>query len=106
MEFITFKQFIYTINVRQYNEECSSVEDRHDSQVIRLYWKDKIDNWIDIGWYDFDRKGMVWDRLSLFLNENILNSIVTNVQLDIEMNELKVYLEDKKDFEDLDTYAN
>ena len=104
MEFITFKQFIYTINVRQYNEDISG--DKCDSQIIRLYYKSDSKQWIDIGWYDFSIKDSVWNRLSLFLNENILNSIVTNIQLEVETNEIKVYLEDRKDFEDLDAYAN
>ena len=103
MEFITFKQFIYTINVRNYNEENL---DKLDSQIIRLYWKSETKNWIDIGWYDFEIKDNVWNRLSLFLNDKILNSIVVQINMDYDLNELKVYLEDREDFEDLDAYAN
>ena len=103
MEFITFKQFIYTICVRYYNEDIPS---KHDSQVIRLYWKDQSCNWIDIGWYDFDGKDSVWNRLALFLNEKVLNSIVVQINMSYDLNELEVWLEEREDFEDLDAYAN
>ena len=83
LEYITFKQFIYTINIRNYynnseNEECM------DNQIIRIrYDRETIkDGYIDIGWFDFGTKNAVWKTLEKTLNKDILNSKIISIFYD------------------------
>ena len=101
LEYITYKQFIYTINIRNCYQSCKN-KDIMDCYPIRLYYKEQ---WIDIGWYDYTTKRAVVETLSQFLTKEIMNSYVTDLRLDEEIEELIVYLEDKP-IETLEKYTS
>jgi len=107
MEYITFKQFIYTINIR----DCYKIDGKEisDNQVIRLYYgtEYKKDNYTEIGWYDYFNKDAVWEILKLSLNKNILDSVVTDFRYNRDIECFEVYLALRKDLEEnLQEYQN
>ena len=107
MEYITFKQFIYTINIR----DCYLIDGKEisDNQVLRLYYgiEYKKDNYTEIGWYDYFNKDAVWEILKLSLNKNILDSVVTDFRYNKDIEGFEVYLALRKDLqENLQQYQN
>lgn len=108
MEYITFKQFIYTINIRNFylNEQRKEIK---GNEIIRINWskegetKDRF--YIDIGWYDFFNKDSVWDILETYLSEKILNSYVTGFLYNEDFNCIEVWLQEKV-VETLQEYQN
>lgn len=60
MEFITFKQFVYTINIRESYKSIISGKEVEDGRAIRIHYgkEYKKDDYIDISWYDFLIKGL------------------------------------------------
>lgn len=106
LKYITFKQFIYTINIR----DCfinNSGKETMDNQIIRLiYDSDNKDAYIDIGWYDYCPKNEIWKRLEKTLNKNILDSVVTDFRYQDDFNCIIVYLADKNNTVNLEDYVN
>ena len=93
LRYITFKQFIYTVNIRQYYNE------KQDATNIRIYpdieeIRDK-DLWFDFSWYDWANKDACWKILSNVLSEKILKSYITDIWLDENINVLSIRLENK-----------
>lgn len=86
LEYITFKQFIYTINIRQY------INEKQDAYPIRIYLD--VNKWIDLGWYDWTNKGTCMETLELFLKKEILDSYVTSLGLIEDTEQIYVYLEE------------
>ena len=82
MEYITFKQFIYTINIRK----CPKSKDGgvlQDNTTIRIYYDTSdTDNYIEIGWYDYYSKDVSWELLKEMLSKKIIDSIVTDFVYD------------------------
>lgn len=109
LKFITFKQFIYTINIRQYYTNFQNKEVK-DGYPIRIYYSEgfmdyKKEEWFDLSWYDFTAKEAVWDNLSKILKEEVLNSFVTDFRYDEEIEQIVVYLE-KQPNASLEEYQN
>lgn len=109
IQFISFKQFIYTINIR--NCYLLNGKEINDNEIVRLFYKSNgivgKDNYIDLGWYDYFNKDSVWKILEETLNQNILDSIVTDFRYDIDYNCIVVYLSNKNEIkETLQEYAN
>ena len=107
MKYITFKQFIYTINIR----DCYTKNGKEilDNQIIRIYQgtEYKKDNYIEIGWYDYFNKDAVWDILKETLNKNILDSVVTDFRYNDEYMVFEVYVSLEKDIgATLEEYQN
>lgn len=108
MEFITFKQFVYTINIRncytnQSQKECE------DNYIIRIYYCENYSNreYIDIGWYDYTNKDTTWKILENSLNQKILNSVVTDFRYDKDYGCIEVYVSDKNELnQTLEEYQN
>lgn len=103
MKFITFKQFIYTINIRY----CHN--DLDDNYMIRLYYgtEHKKDNYIEIGWYDFFNKDTIWNILENSLNKKILDSIVTDFRYNEDYGCIEVYICSEKELgATLEEYQN
>ena len=106
LKYITFKQFVYTINIRDcYTSRLGN--EVMDNQIIRLiYNSNNKDDYIDIGWYDFFNKDAIWGRLEKTLNKNILESIVTDFKYQDDYSCIVVYLADKNISESLAEYQN
>ena len=109
LEFITFKQFIYTINIRQYYTNFQNKEVK-DGYPIRIHYSEgcmdyKKEEWFDLSWYDFTAKETVWNNLSKILKEEVLNSFVTDFRYDEEIEQIVVYLE-KQPNATLEEYQN
>lgn len=101
LEFITFKQFIYTINIRDcYKNRFGKEID--DSKIIRIYYKERH---IELGWYDFTAKDSVYQTLSTFLKKEIMESYITDMYYDEDVEELTLHLDDNPK-EDLLSLAN
>lgn len=109
MNFITFKQFIYTINIRDCYLSEKGIE-LEDNQVIRIYYKTNFntkDHFIEIGWYDYFNKDTVWKILLETLNKNILNSVVTDFRYNEDYKVFEVYVSLEKDLKcTLQEYQN
>ena len=109
MEYITFKQFVYTISIRDCCKSAFSGSEIEDNHVIRIYYGKEYDkdNYIDIGWYDFLRKGSVWKILGSYLKKEILESVVTDFFFDEDFGLIEVYTCSKEDLrESLEEYMN
>ena len=80
LRYITFKQFIYTVDIGQY------INEKMDATSIRIYTdldKDKTkDNWFDLGFYDWSFKASAWKFLEKVLSKEILNSYVERIWID------------------------
>lgn len=96
MEYITFKQFIYTINIRDCYLNLNQKEIL-DNEVIRINWskegEGRKDFYIDIGWYDYANKDFVWEVLETYLSKEILNSVVTDFRYNEDFNCLELWLQ-------------
>lgn len=103
LQYITFKQFFYTINIRN----CYG-DDIKNNQIIRLiHINENEDNYIEIGWYDYFNKDGSWKILEKTLNKNILDSIVTDIRYEEKFNCIIVYWANKNDMsETLSEYTN
>lgn len=97
LEYLTFKQFVYTINIRQYYNE------KEDACPIRIYL-DTI-SWIDLAWYDWCNKDTCWEFLEKILNKDILNSYVTSMGFIEDNNQIYIWL-DPNPTETLKEFAN
>ena len=71
---ITFKQFIYTCNIRSCynNSEGKLIQ---DNVVIRIFppnWTgSKLEHsYIDLGWYDYTEKSYIWEQLEKTLSKD------------------------------------
>ena len=106
LKYITFKQFIYTINIRDcYTSRLGN--EIMDNQIIRLiYDSNNKNDYIDIGWYDFYTKDEIWKTLEKTLNQSILDSIVTDFKYQDDYSCIVVYLANKNITENLTDYAN
>ena len=104
LRYITFKQFIYTVDIRRYDNEKQTGTD------IRIY-PDNIDrvhentSWFDLCWYDWVNKDSVWKYLSIILSKDILNSYVSYIWIDKDEDILSVRLISKPT-ESLSSYKN
>lgn len=109
MEYITFKQFIYTISIRNCYTSPITGATIDDDVSIRVYYGrgyDKYD-YIDISWYDYSRKDTAWKTLEKYLREEILESIVTDFFFNQDLCCIEVYTCTKKDVEEsLQEYQN
>lgn len=108
MKYITFKQFVYTINIRDcyISKEGKEI---NNNQIIRIYQgtEYKKDNYIEIGWYDYFNKDTVWNILKETLNKNILDSVVTDFRYNDDYMVFEVYVSLEKDIEaTLEEYQN
>ena len=108
MEYITFKQFVYTINIR----DCYLTDkgkEMNGNDIIRIYYgtEFKKDNYIEVGWYDYFNKDTVWEILNKTLNKNILESVVTDFGYNEDCMCFEIYVALKKDLrETLQEYQN
>ena len=93
MEYITFKQFIYTISIRSSYKSAISGNEVEDGRAIRIHYgkEYKKDDYIDISWYDFFNKGTVWKILGSYLKEEILESVVTDFSFNEDFGLIEVY---------------
>lgn len=108
MDYITFKQFVYTINIRDCHTSFSGKE-CEDNNIIRIYYGNDYSKstYIDIGWYDYFNKDTVWNILENSLNKKILDSVVTDFRYNEDYLCFEVYLSSKKDLEEtLEEYQN
>lgn len=99
MDFITFKQFIYTLNIRDYHTN-SKGEKCQDNDVIRIHLDSSSHdsfNYIELGWYDYMAKDDTWKILEITLNKSILNSKITDIQYNDKFNILEVWIDEKPD---------
>lgn len=93
MKFITFKQFIYTINISNchYNNEGKTID---DNDIIRIHLDNDFnhdkDNYIDLGWYDMSSKLDSYNILEKYFNKNVLESVVTDFQYNDDINCIEV----------------
>lgn len=103
LQYITFKQFFYTINIRN----CYG-DDIENNQIIRLINNNENeDNYIEIGWYDYFNKDSSWKILEKTLNKNILDSIVTDIRYEEKYNCIFVYWANRSNMnETLEEYTN
>lgn len=109
MDFITFKQFIYTINIRNYYRSTLTQNEVEDNNIIRIYYGKEFDKncYIDIGWYDYFRKDSIWKILESYLKKEILDSVVTDFSFNEDFMLMEVYTCSKEDLqEDLKEYQN
>lgn len=97
MEYITFKQFIYTINIRElYKSEND--ESLQGNTTIRIYHNNiKSKDYVEIGWYDYHNKDTSWELLKEVLNEQILDSIVTDFRYNEDYSCFEVYVSSKEE---------
>lgn len=108
MDYITFKQFIYTINIRNcyLSQEGKEI---NNNGIIRIYYgtEFKNDNYIEIGWYDYFNKDTVWKILKETLNKNILDSVITDFRYNDNYSCIEVCVAKKEDLgETLQEYQN
>lgn len=109
MEYITFKQFVYTISIRSSYKSIISGNEVDDGRGIRIHYGKECDkdNYIDIGWYDFLRKESVWKILGSYLKKEILESVVTDFFFNEDFGLIEVYTCSKEDLrESLEEYMN
>lgn len=109
MEYITFKQFIYTISIRSSYKSAISGNEVDDGNTIRIHYGKEYnkDNYIDISWYDFLNKGSVWKILENYLKKEILESVVTDFAFNEDFGLIEVYTCSKEDLEEsLEEYQN
>lgn len=96
MPFITLKQFIYAINIRDcyYSDDGKEID---SNKIIRIYYDYdmKKEGYIDLGWYDYYDKDKIWDILKTMLNKNILEGYVTDFFYDEDKSVLTIYVENK-----------
>ena len=99
MEYITFKQFVYTISIRSSYKSIISGNEVDDGRGIRIHYgkEYKKDNYIDISWYDFFNKGSVWKILENYLKKEILESVVTDFSFNEYFGLIEVYTCSKED---------
>ena len=84
LDYITFKQFFYTVNIRYI--KCN--------RIIKIFYnEDMVSKWIQLGWNDFNDKLSSWNLLNQFLKPEILNSYVTDICYNDEEEILEIYLE-------------
>lgn len=96
MEYITFKQFVYTINIRDYYVGSSGTE-CHDNKIVRIYYNfDNMKEYIDLGWYDYYNKDAVWEVLENTLNKKILDSVITDIGYNEDYSVLEIWTEQKE----------
>lgn len=109
MEYITFKQFIYTINISDYYTSALTKKEVEDGALIRIHYgtEYKKDDYIDISWYDYFRKDSVWKILESYLKKEILESVVTDFSFNQDFDCIEVYICSRKDLvEDLEKIKN
>lgn len=109
MEYITFKQFIYTINIRTCYTSPITGEEIDDSNMLRVYYGVEYDknNYIDIDWYDYSCKNTVWKTLEKYLKKEILESVVTDFSFNQDLCCIEVYTCAKENMqENLEEYQN
>ncbi len=87
LRYITFKQFIYTVDISKYFNE------KQDAVCIRFFLEDsEISNcttsWFDLAWYDWHNKDASWNILNKILSKEILNSQIERIFMDDEINTL------------------
>lgn len=96
MEYITFKQLIYTINIRELYKTKND-ESLQGNTTIRIYNVKSKDDFVEIGWYDYYNKDTSWDLLKEVLNEQILDSIVTDFRYNGDYSCFEVYVSSKEE---------
>lgn len=109
MEYITFKQFIYTISIRTCYTSPITGAKIEDDVLIRVYYGREYNkyDYIDISWYDYSRKDGAWKTLEKYLKKEILESIVTDFFFNQDLCCIEVYTCAKKDVEEsLEEYQN
>lgn len=109
MEYITFKQFVYTINIRNVYTSPITGEQIDDSYMLRVHYGVEYDkdNYIDIDWYDYSRKDTVWKTLEKYLKKEILESVVTDFSFNKDLCCIEVYTCAKENMqENLEEYQN
>lgn len=109
MEYITFKQFIYTINIRDYYTSFFTKKEVEDGALIRIHYgtEYKKDDYIDISWYDYFCKDSVWKILESYLKKEILESVVTDFSFNQDYGLIEVYICSRKDLvENLEKIKN
>lgn len=109
MEYITFKQFIYTINIRDCYTSAFTNKEVEDGALIRIYYgtEYKNDNYIDISWYDYFSKDSVWKALEDYLKKEILESVVTDFSFNQDYGCMEIYTCSRKDLvENLEKIKN
>lgn len=109
MEYITFKQFVYTISIRNCFTSPITGKEIDDGTMLRVYYGREYDkyDYIDIDWYDYSRKNTVWKTLEKYLKKEILESVVTDFSFNQDLCCIEVYTCAKKDVEEsLEEYKN
>lgn len=109
MEYITFKQFVYTINIRTCYTSPITRAEIEDDVSIRIYYGREYNkyDYIDISWCDYSRKDSAWKTLEKYLKKEILESIVTDFFFNQDLCCIEVYTCAKKDIEEsLEEYQN
>lgn len=102
MEYITFKQFFYSINIRNCYISSLTNKEVDDGFIIKLFYGKEYDkyDYMDISWYDYTRKADAWKTLEKYLKKEILESIVTGFYFDQDYGCLVVYACAKEDVEE------
>ena len=109
MEYITFAQFIYTINIRSCYTSALTGKEVDDGAVLRVHYGRDFDecNYIDISWCDYSRKNDVWENLEKYLKKEILESIVTDLYFNRDLCCMEIYTCAKENVEEsLEEYKN
>lgn len=109
MKFITFKQFIYTINITDYHRTITTGKEIKDNRILRIHYGREYnkDDYIDIGWYDYFCKNNVWKILESYLKKEILESVVTDFLFNEDFFMIEVFTCSKEDLEEsLEEYQN
>ena len=96
LDYITFKQLFYTLNIRSCKYSKFENEVIEDCKAIKIYYNECFSrNWIQLGWNDIVDKLSSWKLLERFLKPEILNSYVTDIYYNDEEEILEIYLEDE-----------
>lgn len=110
--YITFKQLIYTLNIRDIRYGRFEKKEIEDTQIIKIYYDDNSSesfgierDYLQIGWNDFYNKDKVWENLEKFLKKEVLNSYVTDIKYNDEEEILTIWT-NKKPFETLEEHQN
>lgn len=100
LEYITFKQLIYTLNIRDMRYGRFEKKEIEDCQIIKIYYDDNSSDsfgnmreYLQVGWNDFFNKDTVWKTLEKFLKKEVLDSYVTDIRYNDEEEILEICLE-------------
>ena len=102
MKNITFKQFLYTFNFREFRNEDYHTKEGYNTKIIRIYYPMEDFSYTDDYWIEFGLNDFISDEskeklLKMFFTTEILNSYIGCIEDQRHSDCIELYLTFKEE---------